>query len=145
MIHKVIKKSSIYIALLCAIFLYEIEVNNLSLAGNDKPDIGNAKIDLIQEDGLTMIFDDIGDFDLSGNWVVLKFTGQIDGSAGIAFPDTSRIPPIDIILANGLYLRDKKNLRNFVDNVKNNGGTCFVVKKKYFDQSGFDKRIFEGF
>ena len=97
--------------------------------------------------GTTSTDDIYGEYavNFSSGWIVVKFVGQLNGNAGIAFPDTSRVPPVDIILKNGIYLRDLVEVKRFSEKVRRNGGLCYIVEKKDFDRTMLDNKLFEGF
>lgn len=81
---------------------------------------------------------------LTGSWVVVKFKGQEQSSAGIAFPSTSRVPPVDVILTRGVFFH---NLDRFLaDQMKLSPDAQFTVLDEIlFKSRKIDGTLFQGF
>ncbi len=80
---------------------------------------------------------------LTDTWVVIKFRGQKETSAGIAFPDSSRVPPVDVILTQGIYF---KNLKDFTKKYAGQNDLILViVDEASFKSQGYDQTVFQGF
>jgi hypothetical protein len=77
-------------------------------------------------------------------WIVIKFRGQKETSAGMAFYNTSRVPPVDVILSHGTYFKD---LKAFREKMKKDRPELklFIWDEAHFKSSGFDSTIFQGF
>ncbi len=77
-------------------------------------------------------------------WIVMKFRGQKETSAGMAFYNTSRVPPVDVVLSHGVYFKD---LREFREKMKRERPELklFILDETHFKTSGFDSTIFQGF
>jgi hypothetical protein len=94
----------------------------------------------IQKNGDGMVENDKSPTEM---WTVVKFRGQKEGSAGMAFPNTSRVMPVDLILSEGTYF---KNLKEFQEKMKNRPGLkLFIVDERVFKSEGIDSTIFQGF